>query len=160
MAALYEIANEILELKDCGLSPDEIADTLEAMEMDFEEKTESTIALIKQMQAESEMFKLESEKLKSESDRLKRSAEKLKEYIRGEMVRLEKDKFKAGVHSLTVRKPTQKLNIVNDNKIPKSWFNVEVVEKLDKKGLLKALKDGEQVSGVEIGYTEPSLIIK
>jgi len=160
MPALYEIANEILELKDSGMSHDDIADTLEAMEMDFEEKTESTIVLIKQMQAESEMFKAESDKLKAESERLNRGSEKLKEYIRGEMVRLEKDKFKAGVHSLTIRKPTPKLSVINDNDIPRSWFNVDVVEKLDKKALLKALKDGEDVKGVEIGYTEPSLIIK
>ena len=160
MAALYEIANEILELKDSGMSPDDIADTLEAMEMDFEDKTESTIALIKQMQAESEMFKAESEKLKSESERLNRSAEKLKEYIRGEMVRLEKDKFKAGVHSLSIKKPRQKLSVINEKEIPRDWFNVDVVEKLDKRALLKALKDGDQISGVEIGYTGPVLDIK
>ena len=160
MAALYEIANDILELKDSGMSPDDIADTLEAMEMDFEDKTESTIALIKQMEAESEMFEAESAKLKAESERLKRSSEKLKEYIRCEMVRLEKDKFKAGVHSITIRKPMQKLSVINDKDIPRNWFDVDVVEKLDKKALLKALKNGEQVKGVEIGYTEPSLIIK
>lgn len=157
---LYKLTDEILELQDSGMTPEDIADTIEGMELEFNDKIEQTLSLIKNMEAEAVAFKAEAERLSNIASSKLKSVNKLKEYIKGEMIRLEKSKISTGVHSLTVRKPLKKLNIVNDKKIPPEWFDVKVTQSPKKKEILAALKDGQKIEGVEIVMGESSLIIK
>ena len=157
---LYKLTDEMLELQDSGMAPEDIADTIEGMELEFNDKIEQTLSLIKNMEAEAAAFKAESKRLNDIASSKLKSVDKIKEYIKGEMVRLEKVKVSTGVHSLTVRKTLKKLNIVNDKKIPPEWFDVKVTQSPKKKEMLAALKDGQKIEGVEIVMGESSLIIK
>jgi hypothetical protein len=156
---LYKITNEMLELQNSGMSPEDIADTIDCMELEFGDKIEQTLSLIKNMEAEAIAFKVEAKRLSDIASIKLKSVDKVKEYIKGEMARLGKEKFSTGVHSLTVRKPVKKLNIVNDKKIPPKWFDVKVTQAPKKKEILAALKDGQDIEGVEIVMGESSLII-
>lgn len=157
---LYKLTDEMLELQDIGMNPEDIADTIEGMELEFNDKIEQTLSLIKNMEAEAVAFKAEAKRLSDIASSKLKSVDKIKEYIKGEMVRLEKVKVSTGVHSLTIRKPVKKLSIVNDSKIPPEWFDVKVVQSPKKKEMLAALKGGQEIEGVEIVMGESSLIIK
>mgnify|MGYP003681133547 FL=1 len=157
---LYKLTDEMLELQGSGMAPEDIADTIEGMELEFNDKIEQTLSLIKNMEAEAVAFKAEVKRLSDIASSKLKSVDKIKEYIKGEMVRLDKVKVSTGVHSLTVRKPLKKLNIVNDKKIPPEWFDVKVTQSPKKKEMLAALKDGQKIEGVEIVMGESSLIIK
>ena len=108
---LYKLTDEMLELQDSGMTPEDIADTIEGMELEFNDKIEQTLSLIKNMEAEATAFEAEAERLSDIASRKLKSVDKIKEYIKGEMVRLEKVKVSTGVHSLTVRKPLKKLSV-------------------------------------------------
>lgn len=157
---LYKLTDEMLELQDSGMAPEDIADTIEGMELEFNDKIEQTLSLIKNMEAEATAFKAEAKRLSDISSSKLKSIDKIKEYIKGEMVRLDKSKVSTGVHSLTVKKPLKKLNIVNDKKIPPEWFDVKVTQSPKKREMLAALKDGKEIEGVEIVMGESTLIIK
>lgn len=45
---------------------------------------------------------------------------------------------------------SKSVEVFNENIIPKTYFNETVVEKLDKKTLLKELKEGKQIDGCRL----------
>lgn len=59
MTALYQIANDFAALTDSGMEPEMIADTLDAIEWELEEKVEQCLAVCKNESAYAESLKEE-----------------------------------------------------------------------------------------------------
>ena len=85
MAKLYEIKNEFNELllmaDEQGLSLDDIKDTMDGIEFEFEEKADSTAKMIKTLIADADSVKSEKDRLAKRETALRNSADNLKKYL-------------------------------------------------------------------------------
>lgn len=160
MSKLYEIANEYAELSNSDMDAEMIADTLEGIAGEFEDKAENILAIIKNEQALELSLEAEAKNL---SERAKASANRvknLKAYIASSMETMELKKLNAGVHALSVRKGSQSVQIDDLEKLPPTFVEYETMIKADKNLIKEKLKQGEAVEGATLVTGKPSLIIK
>lgn len=161
---LYEIANEAKELQalvDSGdFTPDDIADTLESIDMEFDKKVEACLMVRQSMKAEVAAIDDEIERLKKLRAGPDTAADNLLEYIKHNMLALGRDKLDAGLFKVTLRKPSIQLGAIDEARVPlQFWQTIPASVKLDKKQLLAAAKLNP-IDGVELKDSERSLIIR
>lgn len=161
---LYEISEEyreLLRLVDDGeLSAEDIADTVEAIDSEFEVKARQCIAVMKEIEGSASVAKVEAERLTALAKSYQNSADRLKDYVRTNMEATGKDKMNLGIFNLTLKKPTEVAAIVDEGKIPEAFYQViPETKKLDKRELLRALKLGP-VDGAQIEHGKRALLIK
>ena len=126
-----------------------------------EQSKELVIALIKKiknLKAKHEMFKAEADRLKDEASSTKASIESTKGFLKGVLEMNNIKKHSDGVHSVTLRKPTASLNVLDESEVPTEYFKEVVKTSIDKKQLLSDIKDGKEVKGAEIEYKSGLLI--
>lgn len=161
---LYEIADNMRELQamaDAGeLTETDIADTLEGLTGEFNDKAEAALKVRQSMLGEVAAIEREIDRLISLKQAPINSAQRLGDYIKNNMLALNKDKIDLGIFKLTLKKPSVKLGAIDESKIPNVFFTVvPESKKLDKRALLKAAKESP-MEGVELGESERALIIK
>lgn len=161
---LYEITDNMRELQamaDSGeLSESDIADTMDGLDGEFEKKAEAVLKVRQSMLGQVAAIESEIERLTELKKAPGNSAIRLGEYIKNNMLVLEKDKIDLGIFKLTLKKPSLKLGEIDESKIPNVfWTVVPETKKLDKRGLLKAVKESP-MDGVELAESERALIIK
>lgn len=160
MGKLYEIANDYAKLMSEDMDPEMIADTIEGIEGEFEDKLEQMLGLIKNEKAYSEALKAESKALADRSKATENRVTKIQQYIIKCMQTMEKSKLTAGVHSLTVRKPSVSVFIDDADKLPVDLVEYETTVKPDKNAIKIKLKAGEEIPGAHLKTGKPSLLIK
>ena len=161
---LYEIANEyvqILQLVEAGeLTQDQIADTLESIGAEFDDKVRTCMMVVRQLQSDSNGIGAEIDRLKSLQKSIDSSAEGLIEYIKSGMLATGKDRLDLGLFKLTLRTPTKAVNIIDESKLPAKFFRVIPESKVvDKVALAAELKIGD-IDGAELIDGKRSLLIK
>ena len=160
MKPLYEMTADMLEIRrlaDEGVPEEQLQDTVELLEGDFNAKVDACLKIVANLQAEADMLKAEIASFTERKKAAEGSVERLKQYIKKCMVSAGIDK--AGVlKSATITKPRKVVHLSDESALPSSF--VEMVPKIDKRGIEKALKDGEAVSGAELVDSEPGLRIK
>ena len=70
------------------------------------------------------------------------------------------NKIKHPLFSITLGKPSVTAEIVDVDFLPDNFVNTDVVMKPDKKAILKALKDGEDIPGAVLSTGKSRLLIK
>lgn len=160
MTALYEIANAYASLQNEDLDPDMIADTLEGIDGEFTEKVEQLLSIIKNQSALSTILKEEAKNLSDRAKSCDAKVDNIKQYIIKAMQTTERTKLNAGLHTLTVRKPSKSVNIIDIDALPTEFVKYETLVKADKRLIDEKLKLGHKVEGAEHVYGKPSLLIK
>lgn len=145
MAKLYEIKNEFNELllmaDEQGLSLDDIKDTLDGIEFEFEEKADSIAKLIRTLVANADAVKEEKERLAKREKTARNSAESLKKYLEAMMITTDKKSFKTTLFSFRIQKNAPSLKIEVEDLVPEEYL-IKQPDKVDKKRLLNDLKEG------------------
>lgn len=157
MTALYKIANQYAELSNSDMDAEMIADTLEGIEGEFEDKLENIMGAIKNLEAESEMLKTESKNLAERAKSAQNKADSMKQYIIKSLMTMDKKSMSAGVHKVTVVKPRASVDIIDANKLPAEFVEYKTTVQPDKKLIMDKLKLGEEVSGAQIKIGNPTL---
>lgn len=160
MSKLYEIANEYAELENSGMEPDFIADTLEGIKGEFEEKVENILKLIKNEQAYAEALKAEAKSFSDRAQSSQRKVDSLKEYLVSSIQTSGLKSVRAGNMSATVRAPSKSVEVTDASKIPLDYVKFETVTQPDKLAIKKLLEAGQEVPGCELKTGKPSLLIK
>lgn len=156
MRSLYEINNDYVNVIENGFSIDEETGeilfdktNLDELEVEFNEKADNIACYIKDLQALSDGIKNE----KSALDERKKSVDtkilSLKEYLSTALKMRDMSKLETTRNKISLRN-SKSVEVFNENIIPKTYFNETVVEKLDKKTLLKELKEGKQIDGCRL----------
>lgn len=163
---LYEITGamkEVQKMLDEGVPLEQLEDTLNEIDIDFNEKAGGCLFAISNLNGEIASCKHELERL----SRIKKQKEsqilKIKEYLLLNMQELGKTKVANGTMVASVRKGAKALQINNEDNIPIEYKSILTTSAVDKKALLKALKDleeGEVIAGAEIVAGKNTLIIK
>lgn len=153
---LYEIKDLFIrfaEMVENGeIEEDAIADTLESIEGEFEDKADNIACLIKTFNAEAEAIKAEEKNLKERRERKERQAENLKEYLSGTMLFLGKSKVETPRNVISFRKSTSLL--IGDE----AWFmekypelvKTEIKTSIPKKDVTDLIKAGNEFVGAQL----------
>jgi hypothetical protein len=91
--------------------------------------------------------------------RLRERYEKKRALARWAMVEADLDKVLAADLSVSLRKGGEKLEVIDEGRVPETFF-VPQPSKLDRKGLTEALKRGEMVNGALLVMAEPTISVR
>ena len=157
MAALYEIANDYAKLTNEDLDPELIADTVEGIEGEFEDKVEQLLAIIKNKSAMAGALKDETARLSKRAKALENQAENLKQYIAKSMQTIEKKKLSAGVHTVSLPKPRDILVVKDAAELPAEFVDIDTAFKQRTEDIKRALSAGEKVKGATLETGKQSI---
>lgn len=145
MSNLYEINQEILDCLDPEtgeIIDDRISDLL----MEKEQKLESIVLWIKNLQADVQMFKSEKETFEKRQKAAEKKLVSLMQYLTNN---LKGEKFSTGKCAVSFRK-SDRVEVYNDALVPKKYLTKKVTYSLDKDAIKAQLKGGHKVNGCRL----------
>lgn len=156
MATLYELTDRyrnILEVAEM-LDAEQLEEALAGIDDDIEVKADGYAGVIEELKMKKEKNKELKERFAAKEKALDTRIEKMKESLQDSMLLTGKTKFKTDLFSFNIQKNAASLSVLKEDNIPKRFYE-EQAPKLDKRGLLKYLKETEEeLEGVEIKQTE------
>ncbi len=154
---LYEVTdnylaalNHLAELDD--LPEEVIADTLEGLQGEFEEKALNVARYVRNLEAEASAIEEAKKRMVRRARAANNQAKRLKSYLKGE---LERTGLKIKAPDLALRLQNNPLSVVvvDAEKLPEAFREEVTTVKVLKSEIGKALKAGEVVEGAHLGQT-------
>lgn len=160
MTKLYELTESYMQLIDLSeqLDPETFKDTLDAIQDPLEDKVENTAKVIKSLESDVTAIKEEEKRLKERRRVLETKIDSIKNYLKEQLELAGIDKVKRPLITVSIQNNPPSVKVTDEKLIPSSFMIAKAPE-LDKKAVLKKLKDGEEVPGVEL-FQGRSLRIK
>ena len=163
MANLFDLSAEqrkIMEAIEAGeLSPEDAKDTLEGAEGALNDKLIGYCHVHRNLNQQLDTISAELERLKTLKEQ---KTKEIKNLLRWMLVGLENANIKKldlGTYKIHTRAGTEQVRILDNNKVPDMYVNCKTTFLADKRAILKALKAGAEVEGVEKYTTEKSIKI-
>ena len=153
---LYELTQsyqDILDLAESAEDNQYLYEALETIEDEFNSKLENIGKVIQTLDADTQAIDYEIKRLQEKKKALNSNKVNLKRYVETEMQKLGKRKIKTPLFTFGIQANAPSLDIIDDRYIPKEFYEPQE-PKLNKRELLKALKQGDTIKGVEIKQTE------
>lgn len=147
---LYELQGKYLELMEMADDPDVdfemLMDTLEGVDGSIEDKADNYAKLIRNMESDVKQIDEEMKRLQNRKNALANRAKDLKENLQNAMTTTGKTKFKTTLFSFGIQKnpPSVKLRSDDWHDVPRE-FLIDREPVIDKKGIMDALKGGEEL---------------
>lgn len=153
---LYEITGQFVELLTWAEDPDvdeqAFQDTLESLTAEIEEKADGYAKIIRQLQGEVEAIKAEVDRLTNRKTAIENHITFMKKNLEQSMIATGKEKFKTELFSFNIQNnPASVVLDVDEDKVPDQYS--VITKKVDKKGILQAIKNGEEI---EFAHLEQS----
>ncbi|MFW3611329.1 siphovirus Gp157 family protein [Staphylococcus caprae] len=126
-----------------------LKDTLDSINDALEDKADGYVAVIKSLETDNNAIDEEIKRLRQRKTSNENGIKRLKETLQQVMEETGKEKFKTALNSYSIANNPPSLEVKNKNVVPKEFFT-EQEPKLNKKELLKAVKEGLEVEGVEL----------
>ena len=162
---LYDIADNIRVLADMvnqeGGEMDEqtIADTLEALEGDLTHKADQIGKLVKMLSRQADMCELEAARLGDRSAKLRKRAESVTAYLHACMRVADVKKVENSLFNIAIRKMPDVVEL-DEELLPKGWFVERITQRPDKRGILAAIKVGNEIRGATLVTDREKLYIR
>lgn len=145
MTALYQLTKELAELEALANTDDAsllqaIQDTMAGIAGEFDQKAESIIKVIRNIDADVTAIDAERERL-AELKRIKKnSIDQMRAYLLRNMEAAGRKSIKLPLFTLSVRMGSEKVIINNEDAIPDDYVRVETSVVPDKKAIAEELK--------------------
>ena len=156
MLKLYEIEQNYLAALDIftdpenEIMPEVAADTLEALEGEFELKAVRVAAFARQMEAEANAIKTAIEGMDKRKKTLESRAKWLKDYVKQGMETVGLKKLESAWFVASIQKNPASVDVFDAEAIP-SEFKHNVIEiKIDKVAIKTALVSGQNIPGAKL----------
>lgn len=156
MTKLYEIANNIEQVINDGFVFDSetgevffTTDDLDQLDVDFKEKLSNCAIYVKNLKADIEAMKNERNTLSERIKVAENKTERLQSYMSDCMAVAEIDSVITPQAEIRRRKSSA-VDIIDESLLPREFVKVTTTEKVDKIGIMKALKEGEEIPGAAI----------
>ena len=153
MARLYEISerykNLAALLEDETIDKDAVEEALNSIEGEFIDKALNVARYIKNLESDAEAIKKERDRLYKRETAYTEKCKWFKAYLKREMVSSNITKVEDPVLPLSLRKSPASVEIESGAKIPKAYL-ISQEPKVDKRGILEALKNGEKFKGIRL----------
>ncbi len=145
MNTLYELTSEYLQLlemaEDPDVDPETLADTMEAIGGEIEDKADGYARVMKQIEANAAGIKAEIDRLTARKTSMENNVKRMKESLQAAMEVTGKKKFKTALFSFYIQKNPASLKIDDLEAVPES-FLVPQPPKVDSAAIKDALKAG------------------
>lgn len=163
MTALYELTTQLHELHSLVLTgeatEDFLADTLEAIEGEFEEKALQVGRFVLSLKPSVEAIDTEIKRLQARKKAIQAQEDRVKSYLRDNMEAAEISKIECPLFTILCKKPQQRVVVDDESALPDDFVSVKTVVSPDKKALLKALKEGGEVKGAHLELSKAPIQI-
>lgn len=165
MATLYNLTADytaLLELaEDPETDPKAIADTLEALGGEIEEKAEGYAMVMKELEAQETALKNEVDRLNARRLAILNNIRCMKLSLQDAMETTGKTKFKTTLFSFGIQKnpPSVVLDVDDVYKLPKQYLKYKEPD-VDKAALIRDLKAGKDLNGMAHLFQSESLRIR
>jgi len=126
-----------------------LKDTLDSINDALEDKADGYVAVIKSLETDNNAIDEEIKRLKQRKTSNENGIKRLKETLQQVMEETGKEKFKTALNSYSIANNPPSLEVKDENVVPKEFFT-EQEPKLNKKELLKAVKEGLEIEGIEL----------
>ena len=150
---LYEVTQDIEDLIDNTDSDDEyFNDTMEALQLTFDEKASGVSAYIGNLEAMAESIKKAEKNMADRRKSILKNIERLKKYLLDNMERLNIDKIETEYFIAKIKKNPPKVVINNEDDVPEEYWEKQVKWIINKTKIKKALKSDKKINikGAEI----------
>ena len=157
---LYEIADTyraFMAAVDAGEIPeDAVADTLDGIEGEFEQKADNIACLIKELRLEAQAIKEEADRLTARQRQKQAAADRIARYLQAHMQAMGKGKIETARNRITIKKNPVSCKILDEDTVlgflqlhgMADCYKQETTNK--KRELLMRLKDGDEIPGAEL----------
>lgn len=122
---------------------------LDEVEDEFADKARNIARFIQNLKAEEEAVVAEIDRLEKKKMAVRNKRKRLKGYVEQEMLLSGIDKITDPVLPLALRKAPPSVEVKPEAVIPEKYL-IQQDPKVDKRGLLEALKAGEEIAGVRL----------
>ena len=151
---LYELTAEYQQLLDLAEDPDipeeALADSLEALGMDIEDKADGYAKVIAQLNADAAALKAEIDRLTARKRTIERNVDRMKESLKTAMILTGKTKFKTELFSFGIQKnPPKLVKDVEDYRKYGQEFLIHRDPDIDWKKVKEALSDPDEALYLE-----------
>lgn len=154
MNTLYNLTAEYMELLNMSeeeeLDPQVLADTLEGMDGELEQKAENYAMMINTLNGQADMLSAEIKRLTERKKTLENNSKRMKESLENAMNLTGKRKFKTLLFSFGIQKNPPVLVVDDESKVPEEF--VKIKKEIDKAALKKFVKDNE--NGLDFAHLE------
>lgn len=156
LPSLYVLAQEYREaadtLADLDMPPEVVADTLEGMAGDLEQKSVNVAALARSLEATAEQIKEAERAMKARREAIERRAEQLRAYLLGAMQHAGIRKVSSPWFTLAVRATPPAVEVQDAEQIPAEFMRAPPPPPPapDKIAIREALKAGRDVPGCRL----------
>jgi hypothetical protein len=156
---IYDLTDKLKRVNDLiDEGAENLDDTLESLELTFDEKVKGYAAIIRNTEAEEKALKDEIDRLNAKRKVKQNKINYLKDNLFNALQATDKRKVEAGTFTLSIRKNPHSVSVLDEKALPKQYY-VEQPMKLDKTKLKDDLKSGLKIAGAELVQNE-SLSIK
>lgn len=161
---LYQLTNQYAELVAMAEHFDEetFVDTLNSIDDAIADKLESMVYVIRSIENNVEAVDKEIKRLTEYKGSYNKAIARIKKMIQENVEVIGEPAKKGSSVTLKINSPMLKsirvqdnppsLKVLDESKVP-ATFKVPQPDKVDSKAILKAVKDGEKVGGVEVNKT-------
>ena len=152
MASLFDLSTDYQQLYDLIAEQEDeqiLKDTLASINDAIEDKADGYVAVIKTLEGDNKAIDEEIKRLRQRKTSNQNGVKRLKESLQAVMEQTGKEKFKTALNTYSIANNPPSLDITDESLIPKQYY-IEQQPKLDKKELLKVVKDGLEIKGVEL----------
>tara|TARA_R110000851_G_scaffold326628_1_gene495492 strand:- start:54 stop:533 length:480 start_codon:yes stop_codon:yes gene_type:complete len=157
---LHEMSKDYIGFLESDLQGEQLTECLDSIEDSFDDKANNIVKLVSSLSVDVDGIDKELKRLQAMKKTITNNQDRLKEYLRYNMEVTGISKIKHSLFSITLGKPTVTAEIVDIDFLPDSFVSTDVVIKADKKAILKALKDGEDIPGAVLSTGKSRLLIK
>lgn len=145
MSTLYELTEAYQELLSMALDPETdpeaLADTMEAIDGEFEVKADGYAKVMKALDADAKAIREEEKRLASRRQGIERNIDRMKTALESSMRATGKTKFKTTLFSFGIQKNPPSLKIDLPDRVPEE-FLIPQEPKVDTASIKKELKEG------------------
>lgn len=150
---LYEITEQLKALYELSEDPDVdaevLAETMEAVTGDFEEKAEGYAKVISNLNADADALKKEIERLSARKKAIEKNVASIKGNLQAAMIAADRRKFKTNLFTFGIQK--NPVSVVLDTEdvyeVPDEYLEYQLPV-VNKTALKRALQDGVNLSGI------------
>ena len=153
---LFELTENYVKFFTMLEETDEITEELEEMannlNIAIEEKSDNYVKMIKNLDADVEAYKNQEKQFNKKRKTAENKISWLKKNLQASMEQTGRKKVKTELFTISIQKNTPALDITSEDNIGDEYYKVE--RTLNKKDLLKDIKEGLIIDGVGIKQSE------
>lgn len=161
MTNLFQLSTsyqQVLDLIEQGMNPEDLKDTLDSIEVELNVKVDNTIGLKRSVDADVDAIDKEIKRLQGLKQQKQNFSERLKNYLQEMLYIQGLQKFRTSTNYIYKRKNAPSVYVTNEKLIDSDYW-VSQSPKLNKKQIKEDIKAGITVEGAELLDSE-SLVIK